>query len=666
MRFIRTVLERADHCLTAVEDCVGVLGKRHAWHLGEAIKRGSMGLREILWMLNQSFGWVTVDPDVLLNAQKMSAEGNPQYPSPGVETKEVAERVRQLMRGRGPLRSGRVLPLETLSWRCCLLEADGALSQFHFHALEWIKELIAAYRLACQVEYLDRACLVAERWIGECLGKEHPAIIWDDHITAMRALILCQLWEECRSKEPPGSPFLVALFSAMVRHAEKLIREPFYRPDHNHGVTQAYALLAVGVLLRPHPQSEEWVQKGRARLETQMEQNVSSEGCHREHSPYYHFFVFRQFFYAYLFAGAHGVSFSRQFADRLEAMLRCGAYFLKPNGSLTAFGDTSYASPVLVERPDMERWPFAPSENFLYSSSRGQIGKRPNLSSASFPGGGYVFFRSGWGETEAFADEIFLALRTANFQTTHIHRDLFSFELYAYGNDLIVDSGGPFNYTHPMRKDYFLTTAAHNTVAVDYQDQNVGTTQILRWHTSDDYDLFDAQHTAYPGIIHRRIVIFVRSGYFILLDYLKGADFHHYSQLFHLAPDLQAKTDGVSVSTTHAQGGAILSILPLGKEHLEIILHKGAMSPPQGWICLGEGKLVPNEVVEYRQIGKSATFATLFVPSRDRTGPQISSEMRGKLFRDETMIRVDINGASDEILFSPAGIATMKRELYLS
>ena len=270
-----------------------------------------------------------------------------------------------------------------------------------------------------------------------------------------------------------------------------------------------------------------------------------------------------------------------------------------------------------------------------------------------------MFFRSGWGERQAFMDEIFLALRTANFQTTHTHRDLFSFELYAYGNDLIVDSGGPFSYSHPMRKGYFLATPAHNTVTVDYRDQNVGPTQVLCWHTSDNYELFDAQHTAYPGILHRRIIIFVRSRYFLLLDRLEGAESHYYSQLFHLAPDLRAKTDGINVSTTHAQGGAVLSLLPLEQENIEIILHRGMADPPQGWICLGEEKLAPNEVVEYRQIGKSVAFATLLVPDRNQTGCRIFSDMKGKLFLDETMLRINVDGASDEFLFSPAGLVSM-------
>ena len=140
MRLIQIILEKSGHCLAAMEDGAEVVSRNYAWHLGETIQRGLRTLQGILWTLNRFFGWATVDAAVLLSAQKMAVGGSLYYPSPGAEKNEISERIQQLMRGGGPLRSGRVLSLETLSWRRGLLEEDGALSQFHFHALEWVKE----------------------------------------------------------------------------------------------------------------------------------------------------------------------------------------------------------------------------------------------------------------------------------------------------------------------------------------------------------------------------------------------------------------------------------------------------------------------------------------------------------------------------------------------
>jgi hypothetical protein len=452
------------------------------------------------------------------------------------------------------------------------------------------------------------------------------------------------------------------LFTAIVSHAEKLTNELFYRSEHNHGVTQAYALLAMGLLFSVHPRAERWKELGRTRLEEQMSKNISPEGIHREHSPYYHFYVFRQFFYAYHFAAAYGVGFSKDFTDRLQAMLSSGAHLLKPNGTLPALGDTSVASPILVEKSERNEWPIESAKNFLYSSTQGAEGTAPTDASILLPGAGYVFLRSGWGTEESFHEERFLAFRLSTSKSSHIHRDVFSFELYAYGDDLIVDSGGPFAYGHPLR-EFFLSTAAHNTVVADRQDQRVGEAQLLQWRTGDEYDLLDAQHQNYPDIIHRRAIIFVRPRYFIVLDRLESETFHSYSQLFHLSPALQAALDGLDISTFNASGSPTMKIIPLLKEDLGVTLQRGAFTPRQGWVCTGDRQMAPNTVVEYQHLGRSAAFAVLIVPEPPGKSIKLRAEIEGTLFQDDALIKVNFDDIHDEIYITPKMEVTIQRKL---
>lgn len=651
-----------DRMFTSLKLQTGLIGRWFSWRLGRWIRKLVVAAHETFLRISLQLGWVAHDPNIVKEAQSSSPKAIPRYPAISLRSDKVSDRANDIIRGVCTLDNGTTIDVNALSWRQDPFGERISMDRFNYHSFEWVSELIQAFKLTQKEEYLRQAKELTKKWISECLYLERLERNWDDHVTALRAIVLCQLWEALRGYESHGSSFMTDLFTAIVRHAEKLTNELFYRPEHNHGVTQAYALLVIGLLFSIHSRAERWKELGRTRLEEQMSKNISPEGIHREHSPYYHFYVFRQFFYAYHFAAAYGVSFSKGFTDRLYAMLSSGAYLLKPNGTLPALGDTSVNSPILVEKSERHEWPVGSANNFLYSSTQGVEGSPPVVPSVVYPEGGYAFLRSGWGTKEGFKEERFLAFRLSTIKSSHIHRDVFSFELYAYGDDLIVDSGGPFAYGHPLR-EFFLSTAAHNTVVADRQDQQVGEGQLLRWSTGDEYDLIDAQHQNYPGIIHRRAIIFVRPRYFIILDRLESESSHDYSQLFHLNPILQVILNGHAVSTVNPSGGATVKIIPLLKEDLGVSLQRGVFTPRQGWICTGDRQMVPNTVVDYQYVGTQGAFAVLIMPEAPGRSMELRAQIEGNLFRDETLVKVNFDDNHDEIYITPKMEVTIRRAL---
>ena len=640
----------------------GPMGRWLPWRLRRRIWGLAAATHEAFLKITQQLGWVAHDPNIVREAQSCSPKAIPRYPSGSLTLDKVSDRANDIVRGVCVLDNGTAIDVNALSWREDPFGGRPSMSRFIYHSFEWVSELIQAFKLTQREEYLHQAKEMTKKWISECLYLERLGRNWDDHVTALRAIALCQLWEALRGYESDGSSFMTDLFAAIVRHAEKLANELFDRPDHNHGVTQAYALMAIGLLYPIYPNAQRWKEIGRSRLEAQMSKNVSTEGIHREHSPYYHFYVFRQFFYAYHFAAAYGVSFSKGFTDRLQAMLSSGAHLLKPNGTLPALGDTSVTSPVLVEKSEKEEWPIEAAKNFLYSSTHGVEGTPPLAPSVVYPEGGYAFLRSGWGTEESFQEERFLAFRLSTIKSSHIHRDVFSFELYAYGDDLIVDSGGPFAYGHPLR-EFFLSTAAHNTVVADRQDQQVGEAQLLHWSTGDEYDLLDGEHRNYPGIDHRRVIIFVRPQYFIILDQLVSGSSHHYSQLFHLNPILQVILNGHAVSTVNPARGPTVKIIPLLRENLGVSLQRGTFTPRQGWVCTGDRQVVPNTVVDYQYGGTKGVFAVLIMPEPPGRSIKLRAQIEGTLFQDDTIIRVNFDDTHDEIHITPKMEVTIQRKL---
>lgn len=630
----------------------------YSWTLGRNVPRALAWGHEGLLGLALRLGWGAVHPKVLEACVRAEVKTAPEYPSFFPPTASALARAEALRRGHYVCDDGKTGAVADLSWLRDPFGERSSLERLRFHALEWVEDLLLAHERVGDPRYLEVARDLSARWISECLFTEGSHNVWSDHGTALRAIILCRLWAAYRRHPAPDPRFLAALLAALARHGARLAYDGFYRPEHNHGVTQAYALLAIGLLFPPLPQGFEWAALGRSRLEAQMADNVSMEGLHREQSPYYHFYALRHFWCAQRLAEVYGSAFSEGFRARLEAMLTAGAYLVKPDGRLCALGDTSRTSPCLADGELLSAEAAGP---LRYVRSRGQGGQPPGPPSVVFADGGYAVLRSGWGGREAPEDERYLVVRLSTFPTAHMHRDALSFEFYGYGDDLLVDSGGPYRYADPLRSAYFLATRAHNTVAVDGRDQAVGRGRVLAWHGMPEYDLLLAEHRCAPGVRHRRTFLFVRPRYVIVMDRLVGAVDHGYAQYFHLNPALEATVEGGEVATRHPAGGPTVRIRPLLSAASATAMWRGAVDPHQGWVCGGEGEMVPGGVVEYRARGTEATFAVLLLAEPAGSRSVVEARGEGDVLRGPAAFQVDVDGVHDEIVLGPLGEVRFSR-----
>jgi hypothetical protein len=207
--------------------------------------------------------------------------------------------------------------------------------------------------------------------VKECLYREHhPHVdLWDDHVTAFRALALCKAWNALRANEDAADSLMQDLAYALVRHARKLALKAFYR-------------------LTAQPRGD-----SRLRVVCDWPHPPDLSPSERVDGP-----------------RPLSVAFSPTFVERLAAMLDAGRLLLKPDGRLPALGDTQADSPVLVSA-------------FASELARSTL----------FKDGGYTVLRTGRVSSERVSDERFLVARLATFDTSHIHRDVLSFELYGGG-----------------------------------------------------------------------------------------------------------------------------------------------------------------------------------------------------------------------------------------
>ncbi|HET9952715.1 MAG TPA: heparinase II/III family protein [Candidatus Eisenbacteria bacterium] len=606
-------------------------GERGAWRASRAAHGAILALHESVTRLASGMGWGEFTAFEAEAAWRGSVIEIPPYAPHDAPEKDLpAIDPASLHDGFVPVRGGPSARIEDLTFREMPGGSPSMYEQFLFYSLDGVERLRAASERSDDPVWLGAALALARRWCRVCLQTERVPFVWDDHIAAVRSLAIARLW--CSLRAAGGASMTAEdralLAEAMARHARRLALPAFYRREHNHGVTQAVALLVLGILLAPHPDSRAWVEIGAARLRDQADRNVTKRGTHREHSPFYHFYVLRQLLEGARWAARQGVPFDDRFESRLRAMLHAGAHMIQPDGRLVALGDThrgSYAATLAVvagEPPSPEL------DAFRHSASAGSLGAPPGVRRFRDDDAGVFFARSGWGEERPFDREQYLSLRLGTEPTSHVHADVLSFTWHVAGRDVIVDSGGPFGYGTPWRRDYFLRGRAHNTIVVDDVDCAVGRASLERSLEGPGWFALDTRFSPVAGAEHRRLLLAPDTGVLLVVDRVASSERHAWSNHVHLAPALEPSLDGRSVVARDGVAGAPFSlrIEPLVATTPAPILARGAEAPPQGWVCAGDLRREPCTTVTFLEEGERVVFATLFAAG-ELEAPPVSASL---------------------------------------
>ena len=183
-------------------------------------------------------------------------------------------------------------------------------------------------------------------------------------------------------------------------------------------------------------------------------------------------------------------------------------------------------------------WSLGPQGN----KRRGEVGDGSGgdeLKSRAFPDAGYYLLQRGHCEpTDTVRlvgrcdpeDRVSVLFDCGNlgFESiaAHGHADALQFTLRAFGCDVIVDPGTYDYFTYDDWRDYFRSTAAHNTIVIDGQDQSQmdgsfmwshqAEARCLHWEPSEAGGLVSGEHDGYHRLVnpvtHRRTVTLENTG----------------------------------------------------------------------------------------------------------------------------------------------------------
>lgn len=412
-------------------------------------------------------------------------------------------------------------------------------------------------------------------------------------------------------------------FLASVKEHAHFLADYKASIEINHSIMHMIGLLSAALTFHSWEESGEWTKTAIRRLEECIAVQVLPDGVHAELTPHYHMVSLELFVDCAVMLKKRGMSFSERYEDILAGMARFAYSMKRQDGSMAPFADSFANQPpdlnaaaLYYKRPELllhdqlheQMWTVGPddihalvaaaeeTEGLNREAARNVkageatttgVATEPNASADksmeagaaprnslvelpfAFPHAGY--YGLGGGGQQMIFDAGALG-------GPHGHADALSFELCAFGEALFVDPGTYTYMENPWRR-YFKSTAAHNTVLVDGQDQTPylrtqrwgapeASVALVRWEP--EQGLICAEHDGYAlrGVMHRRAVWFLDSGEWVILDRLaaEAGTEHVYQHRLHASllewdvKRLNADTGGQQQAVCYYADGSGLDI----------------------------------------------------------------------------------------------------------
>jgi hypothetical protein len=447
--------------------------------------------------------------------------------------------------------------------------------------LQFLPVLAKAHLLSGEQRYLETAKTLVSQWIDQ-----NPAGVGVNWTTAMevalRAMSICffvdLLWPLCDHEQLWIRKLTRSLWQHLVYIEANLEFSHIVRG--NHYVSDLVGLLCLSTFL-DGPHMERRRQMYQRRVEQEILRQTYEDGGDYEASTGYHVLVTQLFTCAFLLMKAFGVTPDAEFVGRLRKMYIFADALADTSDTMPQVGDCDDGRVELL-LDDLEQMLDLPvsKRNSLRISSflgtgsalfgdfgRGRLedaawyglsrspstkaeerspGSAIRPSAVVFPNSGFAFARhENW--------EVLLCAipNGAQGKGSHTHNDKLSFVLRLNGEEVFSDSGtGVYSRDLAMR-NYFRSTAAHNTVLVDGVEQNrisslpghlflmgnEARVSPIRFQRISNGFRMSASHFGYHAfrVTHFRRVTLTGQGVTIE-DILEGAGNHQVELNLHLSP----------------------------------------------------------------------------------------------------------------------------------
>ncbi|WP_176461873.1 heparinase II/III family protein [Anaeromicrobium sediminis] len=465
--------------------------------------------------------------------------------------------------------------------------------KFWIHSFIMIEYLTRCYRENENCRYMYKSLEILKSWGQICEDLNLQNIIWHDHATAIRGIILCKMYEIFNWEEKDR----VYIEDIIYMHGKKLVSHNFYMKKHNHGLDQDIALYLISVTCKHFKESYKWKRISKRRLWLQLDNLYEYDGTYLEQSPEYAYIVLLRLVEFTEVMKKYEDKDYRNIENGLGVKLRYLYDICHPDNILPGMGDGEYKkidfTPLLTNH-NMEK---------LYDELEEKICRH-----SIYCKGGYASFKD-----FSKGRNTHLIFSSAFHSRVHKHHDDLSLILYKDNTPILIDSGRyNYNYNENERK-YVVSSYAHNTVVVDEKNTDIKRLNIKKsglksYYIDDNIGIVSGVHCLYDGVVHERIVIYLSSEDILVIDSLSGYKEHKYDQVFNLHPNINCSIKSNILFGNNGETSIIIKDLLDGDN--EIVLYNGQKEPLRGWSATNYNEFQKNYMYVNCKKGKKAKYST--------------------------------------------------------
>jgi hypothetical protein len=476
-----------------------------------------------------------------------------------------------------------------------------------------------AYLYTKDEKYAEEFLSQVSSWI-----EENPPMIGVNWVNAMevaiRAVNLITGFYFFRKSEYLTKKFCVKILKSLLEHGRFIVRNlevrqvivdgKVKRLNGNHYMADIVGLVFLGLLFPEFEDSKDWVHLAVPELFHEILSQNNDDGVNYELSISYHRLVTEMALSAIVLCMKNGIEIPKNVLGRIEKMIEFIASYTKPDGLSPLLGDSDdgrllvlsendindhryflVIGSVLFKRNDFKAlsggfneeglWLLGPRSYREFNSIRAN---KFEPKSQSFEVSGFYIMRK---------NDLYMIV-TCNDNGingtggSHAHNDCLSFELVAFGETFVTDSG-TYTYTGDIKwRNRFRSTMAHNTIMVDGEEmnripegeafrlENDASPAVNKWISNDEFDFFEGAHFGYKRlknpVTHRRRIFFDKvNECWVVKDILEGNGKHIIDSFYHLSPETFIKESDGSKVIVERNGKRLLLYFTDSNRNPEVI-----------------------------------------------------------------------------------------------
>jgi len=421
----------------------------------------------------------------------------------------------------------------------CDIKVPWELSRCH----HWVT-LGRAYALTLDPRYAGEFVAQLTAWLDD--NPWPYGVNWSRAMeVAVRAVNW--LWAAALFAEAPefSAPLRLRFLKAMLQHGNHILDNLEYAdPNGNHYLSNGVGLLFLGVLLPDLSAAAAWRKKAFEIVWGEIDLQVHPDGVDFEQGIGYQGLVTEFWYTCVLLCDRNAIPVPKTVRERLGRMFEFMLAVTRPDGTFPQIGDNDdgrlanlddepvgsfrrhlAVGAVITGRADMlgaaadavetAAWLCGPHVLDLPRAA-------PVAASTPFALGGFYVMR---------APDAVMVIDAGEIGTRgiggHGHNDVLSFDLWAAGAPLLVDSGTYTYSADPAARNALRATGAHNSLRVDGQEtsrlgagrwlwliENDAHPHVIDWQSDDLRDLFAASHDGYRRLVqpveHTRRIVFTK------------------------------------------------------------------------------------------------------------------------------------------------------------